>query len=166
LLFLPPRNAAFRLPVGECRYDPHDRAHPPDDGPHGVVGDGCMFPIYRRYLIVRPEGFTLARTGADLAHAIGPIDTESAALAFAAAVTRGEPRDVIPPGRTPMALRFEPTRVERVDGGFEVRLFEDRYCGCGPHRTIATRVGVAHDGAVTTREEGAVYHDGSRACVD
>jgi hypothetical protein len=66
----------------------------------------------------------------------------------------------------PAIPRFQPTRVDRVGDGFDVRLFEARFCGCGPHPTSAIVVHVTRDGAVETRTEGRVYDDGNRACVD
>lgn len=168
VLFLRPEDTGFRFPTAECQRDPRARARAehPDDGPPGIVSFGCMFPIFRRYVVARPEGLTLARTTAQLAAAVGPIETEPAALAFASAVTRGQPLDAMPPRSVPGALRFEPTRVDRTGDGFDVRLFDTRYCGCGPHPTAAIVVRVTRDGTVTTRAEGTVYDDGNRACVD
>ena len=69
-------------------------------------------------------------------------------------------------GRQRRGTATKAFRASDAGDGFDVQLFEEQRCGCGPHPTFGLTVHVQRNGATTIRDKKVVFRDMSTACVD
>jgi hypothetical protein len=137
--------------------------------PAGIVRLGCMFPIFKRYLVSMNGKLTLVRNAAELAALFAPVESPEEALSFAVALSKAVPQYTleISPGWR-VAPRIETSYSEPTAGGFKVHLFEYQLCGCGPHPYKAVDFLVGKDGSVKVTDSQDAYADPRRdhMCID
>lgn len=147
------RNASQRLDKGEYVYR-----------------EGCLMSEYVRYVIQKDGELAVLKSLADLQQTYAPIETENEALSYALAATGLGVRYGMTAQRD---LRYfvdqlEDTNVRSVPEGYQVRLFDYKLCGCGPHPTFAVDVLVTRDGQIQELGREKIYEDPAedKLCVD
>ncbi len=140
-----------------------------DEGEY-VYREGCLTSEYVRYVIQKDGEFVMLKSLADLQQTYAPIETEDEALSYALAATGLGVRYGMTAQR---ALRYfvdqlEDTNVQPAAEGYQVRLFDYKLCGCGPHPTFAVDVLVTRDGQVQELRREKIYEDPAedKLCVD
>lgn len=154
------------LPVIECDVPSPDCApindpaslhrHTTPIGDLGCRGCGARG---RAFVVVRNGKPQLMKTKADAARTFAPIDSEAKALSFAVLLT-GEQVNRDPSPKEPATLRvqeIEASFVKKVTGGYLVRLFDGKQCGCGQDFLAYGDYLVEPDGTLTRRDGGVVY---------
>ena len=134
----------------------------------GIVREGCMMPMYRRFIAMQDGEFKQVRTKQEFQSVFAPVETKEEALSFAVALTSSFPKydASTPEGYFPVASPIEPTYVEETNGGFGVRLLDYEVCGCGTHPYYAIDYSVTRDGNVTELSRQKVYDSNSIICMD
>jgi hypothetical protein len=159
-------NLSPRLPVVECfilSVDYNSEA--------GIVREGCMMPVFRRYIALQGEEFKLISSKEEFLSVFAPVETKEEALAFAVALTSSLPRydTTAPDGYFPVTSStssIRPTYVEETEEGFKVHLFDSEICGCGSHPYYAVEYLVTREGNVTELLREKVYDSNYSICVD
>jgi hypothetical protein len=158
-------NLSPTLSLVEC----HIRSEDYDfNSSEGIVREGCMMPMYRRFIAMQDEEFKLISTKEEFKSLFAPVETKEEALSFAVALTSSFPKyDVsAPEGYFPVASPIKPTYVEETDGGFKVHLFDYDVCGCGTHPYYAIDYSVTRAGNVTELSRQKVYDSNMTICFD
>jgi len=157
------------LPVMACRaaFTPGEERLEPGEF---LYNDGCLMPDYIRLVVWQDEGYRLLKNVEDLKAVYAPIETPEEAYSYALAATGLEAHFDLEPVR---GFRYhvsalEETHVEEIEDGYRVHLFHYRLCGCGPHTTSTTTVGVGKDGSVQVGEFIPLFEDPEQdgLCVD
>jgi hypothetical protein len=158
-------NLSPKLPMVECLVRSEDYNL---NSSEGIVREGCMMPMYRRFIAMQDEEFKLIRTKEEFLSMFAPVENKEEALSFAVALTSSFPKydASAPEGYFPIASPIKPTYVEETDGGFKVHLFDYDVCGCGSHPYYAIDYSVTKDGNVTELSRQKVYDSNSNICVD
>jgi hypothetical protein len=156
-------NLSPRLPVVECLFLSVDYY-----SEEGIVREGCMMPMFRRYIALQDEEFELITSKEDFLSVFAPVETKEEALGFAVALTSSLPRydTSVPEGYFPVKSSIRPTYVEESEGGFKVHLFDSEICGCGSHPYYAVEYLVTKKGNVTELSREKVYDSNYSICVD
>lgn len=134
----------------------------------GIIREGCMAPIYRRYIALDAEGFTEIVSKGDFVRLFAPVETPEEAMAFALALTDSyadyspEP----PEGYHPVAPSVRPSCVRKTGEGYVVHLFWRAKCGCGTHPYYEIDYLVAWNGDVSEISRSMVYDGVLQMCVD
>jgi hypothetical protein len=156
-------NLSPLLPVVEClvlskEYNSQD----------GIVREGCMMPLFRRYIVKQGDEFKLISSKEEFLSIFAPVETKEEALAFAVALTGSLPRydTSVPEGYFSAASFIEPTYAKETDGGYKVHLFDSELCGCGSHPYYAIEYLVTKAGNVTELSREKVYDSTNQICVD
>ena len=113
-----------------------------------------------RYLVATSGGFQLLSTPDELRAVYGSADSPEETLAYAAAVSGFDPIYTLEKEsktRKYLVDELEATHVTAVDGGYQVNLFDDRICGCGPHPVRETVFSVSADGQVSAGDPRDVF---------
>lgn len=126
-----------------------------------VYSEGCLVSYAVRYLTQEDGELRLIKTRANLQRAFAPIDSEAEALSFALAAGGLGVRYGLEADRS---LRYfvddlQDTFVLRSEGGFLVRLYDYRLCGCGPHPTYAVDLLVTPAGEIEEIQRTKVFED-------
>jgi len=152
-----------RLPMAECLAPIED-----ENFEEGIVREGCLLPVYRRYIVKQDGEFMLIRTKAEFRSLYAPVQTPQEALSFAVALTDSFPRyDTSPPeDYFPVVASIEPSHAEEKDGAFSVHLFNRPICGCGSHPYYAVNYLVSKEGEVTELSRQMVYDSSFAICFD
>jgi len=152
-----------RLPMAECLAPIED-----ENFEEGIVREGCLLPVYRRYIVKQDGEFRLIRTKAEFRSLYAPVQTPQEALSFAVALTNSFPRyDTSPPeDYFPVVASIEPSHAEEKDGAFSVHLFNRPICGCGSHPYYAVNYLVSKEGEVTELSRQMVYDSSFAICFD
>jgi hypothetical protein len=159
-------------PVARCLYFPIQNQQ---DNPNAldeprVFNEGCLLPIYVRYVISRDGQFALINTSDELKEVYAPIESADEALSYALAATGLEAKYGLQrePGYRYFQDTLEDTFVAEQNGGFEVLLYHYQVCGCGPHTTSVVRLQVTREGAIQEISNNPVYEDPAEdgLCVD
>jgi hypothetical protein len=135
-----------------------------------IYRDGCLLPLYARYVIQRDGQFVLLKSLADLQKAYAPITSEDEALSYALAAT-GLPAYFgfeAPQGFRYFVDGLEDSHVVANDQGFLVYLYDYKFCGCGPHTTFYVEVLIKADGMVEETGRTPVFEDPEQdnLCID
>jgi hypothetical protein len=156
-------NLSPRLPVVECLFQGKDY-----NSQEGIVREGCMMPLFRRYLAKQGEDFKLISSREEFLSIFAPVETKEEALAFAVALTSSLPRydTSVPEGYFPVTSSIRPTYAKETEGGYKVYLFDSELCGCGSHPYYAIEYLVTKAGNVTELSREKVYDSTSQICVD
>ena len=159
-------NLSPKLPVVECFILSGDY-----NSEAGIVREGCMMPVFRRYIALQGEEFELIRSKEEFLSVFSPVETKEEALAFAVALTSSLPRydTSVPEGYFPVTSStssIRPTCVEETEEGFKVHLFDSEICGCGSHPYYAVEYLVTKEGNVTELLREKVYDSNYNICVD
>ena len=152
-----------KLPMAECLAPIED-----ENLEEGIVREGCLLPVYRRYIVKQDGEFKLIRTKAEFRSLYAPVQTPQEALSFAVALTDSFPRyDTSPPeDYFPVVASIEPSHAEEKDGAFSVHLFNRPICGCGSHPYYAVDYLVSKEGEVTELSRQMVYDSSFAICFD
>jgi hypothetical protein len=156
-------NLSPQLPTVECLFRSEDY-----NSQEGIVREGCMMPLFRRYIARQGEEFKLIESIEDFRSIFAPVETKEEALAFAVALTRSLPRyDIsVPEDYFPVSSSITPTYAKETEGGYMVHLFDSEICGCGSHPYYAIDYLVTRDGNVTELSREKVYDSNMQICVD
>ena len=145
--------------VAECKILTDNRAN---QTPPGLLRLGCLLPVHRRLIAVRPDGkATLIATADELARQFAPVESPAEALAFALALSEGQPATTIeiPPGADVKLATIEPAYVEPVSGGYKVHLLEPSGCGGPLHYWKVLDLLVTREGQVTVTARQDAFDD-------
>jgi hypothetical protein len=158
-------NLSPRLPMVECPVRSEDYNF---NSSEGIVREGCIMPMYRRFIVMQDGEIKQIRTKEEFQSVFAPVETKEEALSFAVALTSSLPKydASAPEGYFPVASPIEPTYVEETDGVFKVHLFDYEVCGCGSHPYYAIDYSVTRDGNVTKLSRQKVYDSNSNICID
>jgi hypothetical protein len=137
------------LPLVECLFLSKD-----DNSQDGIVREGCMMPLFRRYIAKQGEEFKLISSKEEFQSIFAPVETKEEALAFAV-------EDYFP-----VASSIIPTYAKENEGGYQVHLFEKEICGCGTHPYYAIDYLVTKNGNVTELSREKVYDSTMQICID
>jgi hypothetical protein len=154
------------LPMVECLYQSQDYSAP--EGSEGILREGCMMPVYRRYIVRQGLQFVSIASTEKFRSMFAPVESEDEALAFAVALT-GSFADYspsAPDGYFAVAPSVGPTYAKETNEGYIVRLFDRQLCGCGSHPYYAVIYMVTRDGNVTETSREAVFDSSNNICVD
>lgn len=156
-------NLSPQLPVVECLFLSKDY-----NSEEGLVREGCMMPLFRRYIAKQGEDFKLIESIEEFRSIFAPVETKEEALAFAVALTSSLPRydTSVPEGYFPVTSAIRPTYAEVSEEGYKVHLFDSEICGCGSHPYYAVEYLVTKAGNVTELSREKVYDSTSQICVD
>jgi hypothetical protein len=158
-------NLSPMLSLVECLVRSEDNSF---NSSEGIVSEGCMMPMYRRFIAMQDGEIKPIRTKQEFQSMFAPVETKDEALSFAIALTSSSPKydASAPEGYFPVASPIEPTYVEEDDGGFRVHLFDYEVCGCGSHPYYAIDYYVTRAGNVTELSRQKVYDSNSTICMD
>jgi hypothetical protein len=160
------------LPLAQCEYIPyrHDQYDLESFEGTYLFNSGCSMAFLVRYLVPQEGGFTLVHNLNELAEIFAPIETPEEALSYAIAATG---LTAVYDTDLPRSYRFlvdkiEDTHVDHNSAGYEVFLYDDYLCGCGPHTVSLIRVQVTPDGKVSLMNPVPVYEDPKNddLCID
>jgi hypothetical protein len=156
-------NLSPRLPMAECLYLSNDY-----NSQEGILREGCMMPLFRKYIIKQGDEFKLIESIEDFRSIFAPVETKEEALAFAVALTSSLPRydTSIPENYFLVSSSITPTYAKETEGGYQVHLFESELCGCGSHPYYAIDYLVSRDGNVTELSREEVFNSTMQICVD
>jgi len=152
-----------KLPMAECLAPIED-----ENFEEGIVREGCLLPVYRRYIVKQDGEFRLIHTKAEFRSLYAPVQTPQEALSFAVALTDSFPRyDTSPPeDYFSVVASIEPSHAEEKEGAFSVHLFNRPICGCGSHPYYAVDYLVSKEGEVTELSRQMVYDSSFVICFD
>jgi hypothetical protein len=160
------------LPLVQCEYVPyrHDQYDLEAFKGTYLFNSGCSMASLVRYLAPKENGFTLVHNTDELAELFAPIETPEEALSYAIATTG---LSAVYDTDLPRSYRFlvnkiEDTHVAQTSAGYEVYLYDDYLCGCGPHTVSLVKVQVTTEGNVSLMEPVPVYQDPKNddLCID
>lgn len=138
------------MPLAECLYYPtqHQEENPAAFDAPRLYNEGCLLPVYVRYVIFADGEFTILSTLDDLRTVFAPLESPDEALAYALAATglQAEYGLKYQPDFRYLTDRIEDSHVKEAVGGYEVLLYHYQVCGCGPHTHSAVWLEVSWDG--------------------
>ena len=156
-------NLTPRLPIVECLYLGEDF------GPsQGILREGCMMPLLRKYIIRQGEEIKLIESAEDFRSEFAPVETKEEALAFAIALTSSLSRydTSVPEDYFSVSSTITPTYANETEEGYIVHLFDSQLCGCGTHPYYAIDYMVSIDGNVTEISREEVFNSTRQICFD
>jgi hypothetical protein len=156
-------NLSPGLPIVECLYLGND------SGPsQGILREGCMMPLFRKYVVKQGEDFKLIESAEDFKSEFAPVETKEEALAFAVALTSSLSRydTSAPEGYFSVSSAITPTYANETENGYLVHLFDSELCGCGTHPYYAVDYLVSKDGNVTEIARQEIYNSTRMICFD
>jgi hypothetical protein len=156
-------NLSPQLPLVECLFLSKDY-----NSEEGIVREGCMMPLFRRYIAKQGEELMLISSREEFLSIFAPVETKEEALAFAVALTSSLPRydTSVPEGYFPVMSSIRPTYEKETEEGYLVHLFDSELCGCGSHPYYAIDYLVTKAGNVTELSREKVYDSTMQICVD
>ncbi len=156
-------NLTPRLPIVECLYLGEDF------GPsQGILREGCMMPLFRKYIIRQGEEIKLIESAEDFRSEFAPVETKEEALAFAIALTSSLSRydTSVPEDYFSVSSTITPTYANETEEGYIVHLFDSQLCGSGTHPYYAIDYMVSIDGNVTEISREEVFNSTRQICFD
>jgi len=158
-------NLSPTLPMVECLVRSEDYDF---NSSEGIVREGCLIPMYRRFIAMQNGEFKQIRTKEEFLSVFAPVETKEEALSFAVALTGSFPKydASVSEGYFPVASPIISTYMEETNGGFKIHLFDYDICGCGSHPYYAVDYYVTRAGNVTELSRQKVYDSNSIICVD
>lgn len=156
-------NLSPQLPVVECLYLGKESG-----GFQGILREGCMMPLFRKYIAKQGEEIKLIESIDDFRSEFAPVETKEEALAFAIALTSSLPRydTSVPEGYFLVSPAIVPTYANETEEGYIVHLFDSELCGCGTHPYYAVDYLVSRDGNVTELSREEVFNSTRQVCFD
>ena len=156
-------NLSPPLPLVECLFLSKEY-----NSEEGIVREGCMMPLFRRYIAEKGEELMLISSREEFLSIFAPVETKEEALAFAVALTSSLPRydTSVPEGYFRVASSIRPTYEKETEEGYLVHLFDSELCGCGSHPYYAIDYLVTKTGNVTELSREKVYDSTMQICVD
>jgi hypothetical protein len=160
------------LPLAQCEYAPYRHEEYDLESFDGTYffNSGCSMAFLVKYIVPQGDEFKLVSNPAELAKVFAPIETPEEALSYAMAVSGLSPLyDIKLSGNYRfLADEISDSHVTQTETGYEVLLYDDYLCGCGPHTVSAVRVLVSADGQVQVLEPAPVYQDPKNddLCID
>lgn len=135
-----------------------------------VYRDGCLLPLFARYVIYKDSQFILVENLHDLHKTFAPITSADEAMSYAIAATGLAAYYGLEPqkGFRYFVDRLEDSHVETVKNGYLVYLYDYKLCGCGPHTTSFVVVLIKPDGTVEEMSRIPVFEDPEQdnLCID
>ncbi|HPT20151.1 MAG TPA: hypothetical protein PLJ25_08800, partial [Methanothrix sp.] len=130
--------------------------------------EGCMMPLFRKYVVKQGEDFKLIESAEDFKSEFAPVETKEEALAFAVALTSSLSRydTSAPEGYFSVSSAITPTYANETEKGYLVHLFDSELCGCGTHPYYAVDYLVSKDGNVTEIARQEIYNSTRMICFD
>lgn len=159
-------------PLARCLYFPiqHQQENPDSLDAPRLFNEGCLLPVYVRYVISKEGQFAAIETTEDLQEVYAPIETPDEALSYALAATGLEAKYGLQrqPGFRYFQDTLEDTFVIETADGFELLLYHYQVCGCGPHTTSAIRLQISREGIIKEITKSPAYEDPAEdgLCVD
>jgi hypothetical protein len=156
-----------KVPIVECNALVENWT---DEETAGIVREGCLQPIYRKYLIIEDGEYRLIGTKDEFINFFAPVESPEEALAFAVALTNSHANYniTIPEDYTTFVSKIRTTYVEKTDAGFNVHLFLSQICGCGnhPYYSVDYTVTQVGWGNITSSEKIFENPAMSNMCID
>jgi len=141
-----------------------------DDTTAGIVRLGCMWPLFRKYIIIEDGEYKLIGTKDEFIKFFAPVESPEEALAFAVALKDSYPdyNMTIPERYVVLASEIRTTYVEESGGNFKVHLFDMQSCGCGNHPYYSVDYTVTRAGDVSETSIENIYQNPNLIglCVD
>jgi hypothetical protein len=156
-------NLSPQLPIVECLYLSEDY-----NSQEGILREGCMMPLFRKYIIKQGNEFKLIESIEDFRSIFAPVETKEEALAFSVALTSSLPRydTSVPEDYFQVSSFITPTYAKETEEGYLVHLFDKEICGCGSHPYYAIDYLVTKAGNVTELSREEVFNSTMQICVD
>ncbi len=153
-----------------CSYRA-DLTHQNDDQDlKGLWDSGCKTPWKQRLLVYNDGDYLLVSDHEDLKYNFAPVTSQDQALGYAIAATGFFPRFDLDglDGFRILADPLQITNVQSSSEGFELILYSQQLCGCGPHTTFMQKVKVTQSGDVTILESTPAFENPAEdsLCVD
>jgi|AutmiccommuBRH23_1029490.scaffolds.fasta_scaffold00733_35 hypothetical protein len=153
-----------------CSYAPLLQSSPDKVESEGLYDSGCSTPIKQRLLVYENGDYLLIRNLDDLQYNFTPINSSEQALGYAIAATGFSARydlDDLKDYRI-LADVLEETSVEQTSDGFEIVLYTNQMCGCGPHTTFMKKVKVTNTGDIQIIDSIPAFEnpEEDNLCVD
>ncbi len=159
-------------PIAECLYYPTQHLEDDQaafDAAH-LYSEGCLLPVYVRYVIFEAGEFITLNSLDDLKMAFAPLRSPEEALAYAAAATGLQAKFDLKRQANFRYLtdRLEDSHAIEATNGFDVLLYHYQVCGCGPHTTTAVWFEVNQDGSLREISRTPAYEnpEEDNLCVD
>lgn len=153
-----------------CSYSPHLHSEAENIEAKGLYDRGCRATSKERLLVYSDGDYLLIRDLEDLRYNFAPIINSDQALGYSIAATgftaRYDFEDL--KNYRILAENLEATRVTPISDGYEVTLFSQQICGCGPHTTYQIKAKVTTDGDVLIIDSIPAFEnpDEDTLCVD
>ena len=131
-----------------CSYLPYLHSEPDNMEAKGLYDRGCKARSKERLLVYSDGDYLLIRDLEDLRYNFTPINNSDQALGYAIAATGYTARYDFEDLKNYRILtdNLEETIVTPVSDGFEIVLYHQELCGCGPHTTFMQKVKVTTTG--------------------
>lgn len=159
-------------PIAECLYYPtqHQEDDPAAFNAPRLYNEGCLLPVYVRYVLLEKGEFVTMNSLADLQKAFAPLRSPAEALAYAVAATGLQAQFHLKRQANFRYLtdRLEDSHAVIAADGYEVLLYHYQICGCGPHTTSAVWLEVSQDGVLREISRTPAYENPQEdnLCVD
>lgn len=141
-----------------------------DPEPKSLWKDGCKNIIRQRVLTYDEGDYLLIRDIEDLKYYFSPISNPDQALGYAITATGYSPRFDLEnlKGYRILTDQLQETNVAMVNNGYEMSLFSNQLCGCGPHTTYQIKVKVTSNGDILLIDSIPAFEnpDEDHLCVD
>jgi hypothetical protein len=148
------------------------QTHRPDDTQkqNYLFWDGCLVGDLVSLVIYQDEQFQLIRNLDELKASFAPVDSSDEALSYAMAATGLTPvyGFKVESGYRYEVSSLEDTHVVASSDGFQINLYQKRFCGCGPHPFFKIDVFVDKAGNLKISERQPVFENPAEddLCVD
>jgi hypothetical protein len=142
-----------------------------DDATAGIVREGCLQPLYRKYIVIEDGKYKLIGSKEEFIQSFAPVESPEEALAFAVALTNSYAvhNMTLPESKIIFFVSsIRTTYVEETDNGFKVQLFSQQFCGCGNHPYSSIDYAVTRPGGVneTSSEKISENPELYGLCID
>ena len=155
-----------KVPIVECNVLIKNQT----DDNAGIVREGCLWPLFRKYVIIEDGEYKIIGTKEEFIQFFAPVESPEEALAFAVALTNSYAvyNLTIPSNYNVFVSKIRTTYVEETDIGFKVHLFFSQSCGCGNHPYYSIDYLVNNSGEIKETSSEKIYENPEFAglCVD
>lgn len=134
-----------------------------------VYSEGCLLPVYLRYLAYRDGQFQLINNLAELKKFFAPIESVEEALSYALAATGFQAMyGLKDENYRYLADQVEDTYILPGANGYAVLLYSYQLCGCGPHPMSRRLVNLTLAGDLDVNDPQPIWEDPAQdgLCVD
>jgi hypothetical protein len=131
---------------------------------------GCISVNGYALIIKAEDGYHILRNRNDLKKFFAPIESKEEALSYAYISTGLFPAYKFEIGKSfrKFVSSVNTTYSIKKNGGYEVNLFDYKFCGCGPHPYFMVRYQISINGDIEKIETIKLYEDPLQdgLCVD